>query len=267
MKNAIKEELMNIALVGYGKMGHIIENIAINKGFSVIATIDSFAQDATHKVTDQSELEKAIKECSPDVIIEFTHPDSVMENIKTLLPLGIPIVVGTTGWSNKITEVQELADNNSNALFYASNYSIGVNMFYRIVEEAAKLMSNYEDYDVALWEAHHTQKADSPSGTALDLAKAVMRGNNKKTETIIDAFHEKPQSHQLHVSSTRVGSVPGTHTVFFDSMADTIELTHTARNREGFALGAVLAAKWICEGIANKTLKKGCLYTMNDMLK
>ncbi len=257
---------MNIALVGYGKMGHIIENIAKQKGHSVVATIDTFAQDATHKTSNQEELAKAIAESKVDAIIEFTHPDAVLENIKTILPLGIPLVVGTTGWAKHVEEVADLAKKYNNALFYAANYSIGVNMFYKIVEEASKLMSNYEEYDVALWEAHHTQKADSPSGTAHDLAKAVMKGNTNKTEIVIDAFHSKPQAHQLHVSSTRVGSVPGTHTVFFDSMADTIELTHTARNREGFALGAVLASAWLFEGVQNNKLSKGNLYTMDDML-
>ncbi len=257
---------MNIALVGYGKMGHIIESIAKQKGHFVVATIDNYAQDATHKASNNEELANAIKSVNPDVIIEFTHPTSVLSNIKTLLPLGIPIVVGTTGWTKHLNEVENLTKDHNTALFYSANYSIGVNMFYKIVEEASKLMSNYEEYDVALWEAHHTQKADSPSGTALDLAKAVMRGNTKKTETVIDAFHEKPQAHQLHVSSTRVGSVPGTHSVFFDSTADTIELTHTARNREGFALGAVLAAAWLFEGLDKEKLSKGKLYTMNDML-
>ncbi len=257
---------MNIALVGYGKMGHIIENIAKQKGHTIVATIDTFAHDASHKVSNLEELAKAVTDSKPDAIIEFTHPEAVLENIKTLLPLGIPVVVGTTGWAKHVPEVADLAKKHSNALFYAANYSIGVNMFYKVVESAAKLMSNYDEYDVALWEAHHTQKADSPSGTALDLAKAIMRGNAKKTETVIDAFHEKPQAHQLHVSSTRVGSVPGTHTVFFDSMADTIELTHTARNREGFALGAVLASSWLFEGVQNGKLSKGNLYTMDDML-
>ncbi len=257
---------MNIALVGYGKMGHIIEGIAKQKGHTVVATIDNYANDATHKISNNEELAQAIKNSNPDAIIEFTHPNAVLENIKTILPLGIPVVVGTTGWAQYVEEVSELAKKHTNALFYAANYSIGVNMFYKIVEEASKLMANYDEYDVALWEAHHTQKADSPSGTALDLAKAVMRGNTKKTETVIDAFHEKPQSHQLHVSSTRVGSVPGTHTVFFDSMADTIELTHTARNREGFALGAVLASAWLFNGVQNGNLTKGSLYTMDDML-
>ncbi len=257
---------MKIALVGYGKMGHIIERIALEKGHEVVATIDSFANDASHKIANSSDLAQAIQSTKPNAIIEFTHPDSVMENIKTLLPLGIPVVVGTTGWNDKFAEVEKMAKDSGTALFYASNFSIGVNMFYKIVEEASKLMSQYDDYDVATWEAHHIQKADSPSGTAIDIAKAVMRGNSSKTEMVIDAFHQKPQKNQLHVSSTRVGNVPGTHTVYFDSMADTIELTHTARNREGFALGSVTAAKWIFEGTENGTLENGSLYTMCDML-
>ena len=163
-------------------------------------------------------------------------------------------------------EVEELVKQNNNALFYAGNFSIGVNMFYRIVENATKLMAEYDEYDTAIWEAHHNQKADSPSGTALDIAKYVMKANPKKTEIVVDAFHSKPQPNQLHVSSTRVGSVPGTHTVFFDSNADTIELTHRARNREGFALGAVCAAEWIVNGLSSGKLAKGRLYTMDDYL-
>lgn len=257
---------MKIALVGYGKMGHIIERIALEKGHEVVATIDSFANDASHKISNSSDLAGAITASKPDAIIEFTHPSAVMENIKNILPLGIPVVVGTTGWNEKFAEVEAMAKDSGTALFYASNFSIGVNMFYKIVEQASALMAQYDDYDVATWEAHHIQKADSPSGTAIDIAKAVMKGNTSKTEIVIDAFHEKPQKHQLHVSSTRVGNVPGTHTVYFDSMADTIELTHTARNREGFALGAVTAAKWIFEGVESGKLQNGSMYTMSDML-
>jgi len=257
---------MNIAMVGYGKMGHIIEGIALSRTHTVTTTIDNFAKDATARVSNPQELVEAVKKSSAQVIIEFTHPTAVMDNIKTLLPLGIPIVVGTTGWMNNIDEVRSLAKSCGGTLFYAANYSIGVNMFYRMVEEAARLMANYDEYDVALWEAHHRQKADSPSGTALDLAKVVMRANPSKTNIVIDAFHEKPKVHELHVSSTRIGSVPGTHTIFFDSPADTIELTHTARNREGFAMGALRAAEWLCAGLADGSLKSGNLYTMGDML-
>ena len=138
-------------------------------------------------------------------------------------------------------------------------------MFYKIVEEAAKVMAEYSDYDVAVWEAHHNQKADSPSGTALEVARRVMLGNKSKTEMVFDAFHEKPKSNELHVSSTRVGFVPGTHTVFFDSPADSIELTHRARSREGFAKGSVVALEKLVSKLVDGSLSRGKLYGMEDL--
>ena len=147
----------------------------------------------------------------------------------------------------------------------SANFSVGVNMFYRIVEEAARLLKDYSEYDVATWEAHHIRKADSPSGTALEIARRIMNANGTKTEMVVDAFHEKPQSHQLHVSSTRSGSVPGTHTVFFDSPADTIELTHRARSREGFASGAVQAVVRLKTALDEGRLVPGKLYGMADL--
>ena len=148
---------------------------------------------------------------------------------------------------------------------HSSNFSIGVNLFYKIVEEASRLVGNFAEYDAAVWEMHHSQKADSPSGTALDVAKRVLLGMKGKNEIVTDAFHEKPLPSQLHVSSTRCGSVPGTHKVFFDSAADTIELTHTARSREGFALGAVHALENLVHFLAEGTLKPGALYGMSDV--
>lgn len=257
---------MKIALVGYGKMGHMIEGIATKRNNEVVATIDYVTPDAKYIVKSSAEVADVITKVKPDVIIDFTHPDEALNNIKAFLPLGIPVVVGTTGWNAHIKEVEELAKKHNNALFYAGNFSIGINMFYRIVENASRLMAEYDEYDSAIWESHHNQKADSPSGTALDLAKYVMKANPKKTEVVVDAFHTKPEPNQLHVSSTRVGTVPGTHTVFFDSNADTIELTHRARNREGFALGAVRASEWLVKGIADGSLSNGRLYTMDDLL-
>lgn len=257
---------MKIALVGYGKMGHMLEQIALNRKNEIVCTIDKFASDASEKISSNTDLENAIKKANPDVIIEFTHPSSVLENIKTLLPLGIPLVVGTTGWNANEKEVAELTKKYSNVLFHAGNYSIGVNMFYRIIETAAKLMSEYEEYDVAVWEAHHNQKADSPSGTAIEIAKRIIKQSKTKNEIVSDAFHEKPKENQLHVSSTRIGATPGTHSVFFDSPVDTIELTHRVRNREGLALGAVRAAEWLYKGVQSGSLQKGKMYTMDDYL-
>lgn len=257
---------MKIALVGYGKMGHMIETFAKKRGNTIVATIDSYAKDASIQASSPEEIAKAVKESGAEGIIEFTHPDAVLNNINALLPLGIPLVVGTTGWNAHLDKVAEWAKEANCCLFHAANYSVGVNLFYKIVEEAAALINDFDEYDSAIWEAHHNQKADSPSGTALEIAKRLMANMPRKTEIVTDAFHSKPMPQQLHVSSTRVGSVPGTHTVYFDSAADTIELTHTARSREGFALGAVRAMEWLYDGLSKGSLTKGQFYTMSDML-
>lgn len=257
---------MKIALVGYGKMGHMIETAAKKRGNIIPVMIDSYAEDATLKTSNADEIASAVDASGVDGIIEFTHPDAVMNNIKALLPLGIPLVVGTTGWTSQLDFVKKLTKDTNSSLFYAANYSIGVNLFYRIVEKAASLIKDYDEYDTAIWEAHHNQKVDSPSGTALEIARRIMAINESKTEVVGDSFHARPQKNQLHVSSTRIGSVPGTHTVYFDSPADTIELTHTARNREGLALGAVRAMEWLFDGLGSGKLQKGEVYTMDDLL-
>ncbi len=258
---------MKIALVGYGKMGHMIEQAAKRAGHEVVATIDVAAEDASVKIAagDGEAVVRAVKSSGADGIIEFSHPTAVMGNIKALLPLGLPIVVGTTGWNDKKDEVAELAKNVGGAIMTSANFSIGVNMFYKIVEEASKIMAEFSEYDVATWEAHHNQKADSPSGTALEVARRVMLGNPSKTEIVTDAFHERPKANQLHVSSTRCGNIPGTHKVFFDGTADTIELTHTARSREGFANGAVKALEKLDSGLKNGRLVKGKLFDWDDL--
>lgn len=258
---------MKIALVGYGKMGHMIEQCAKKAGHEVVATIDVIAEDATYKVPagDGAAVARAVKSSGAEGIIEFSHPTAVMGNIEALLPLGLPLVVGTTGWNNKFDEVAKMAANCGGTIMTSANFSIGVNMFYKIVEEAAKLMSEFTEYDVATWEAHHNQKADSPSGTALEIAKRIMKNNPNKTEMVTDAFHERPAANQLHVSSTRCGNIPGTHKVFFDGTADTIELTHTARSREGFAGGAVKALEKLSSKLKTGELSKGMLYGWNDL--
>lgn len=258
---------MKIALVGYGKMGHMIEQSARRAGHEVVVTVDVAADDATVKVptNDGAAVARAVKSSGADGIIEFTHPAAVMGNIKALLPLALPLVVGTTGWNDKKSEVDALAKEVGGAVMTAANFSIGVNMFYKIVEEAAKIMAEYSMYDVATWEAHHNQKADSPSGTALEIARRVMLGNPAKTEIVTDAFHDRPKPCQLHVSSTRCGNIPGTHKVFFDGTADTIELTHTARSREGFADGAVAALERLSAGLKSGRLVKGRLFDWDDL--
>ncbi len=258
---------MKIALVGYGKMGHMIEACAKAAGHDVVATIDVSAKDATNVVPkdDGQAVARAVKSSGADGIIEFSHPTAVIGNLNAIIPLGLPVVVGTTGWADKEGEIADLAAKSGGTVMRSSNFSIGVNTFYKIVEEAARLFSEYSEYDVATWEMHHNQKADSPSGTALEIARRVMSGNPAKKEIVTDAFHQKPESSQLHVSSTRCGFVPGTHTVFFDSPADTVEITHRARSREGFARGAVVALEKLSAKLNNGQLKKGKLYGMEDL--
>lgn len=258
---------MKIALVGYGKMGHMIKNCAEKLGHEVVATVDVVSEDATNKVPagDYDAVMRAVKNSDAEGIIEFSHPTAVIGNIKALLPLGLPIVVGTTGWNDKHEEINNLAAECGGIIMTSSNFSIGVNMLYKIIAEAVKIMEPWPEYDIATWEAHHNQKADSPSGTALTIAKTILANSKKKTEIVTDAFHEKPKPEQLHVSSTRCGSIPGTHTVFFDSQADTIEITHTARNREGFAMGAVHALENLSNAIKTGKLTKGKLYGMEDL--
>ena len=258
---------MKIALVGYGKMGHMIENCAKSMGHEIVATVDVASKDATALVAagNYDAVAAAVKQSGAEGVIEFSHPASVIGNLTALLPLKLPVVVGTTGWAAREEEIASLAAKVGGTVMRSSNFSIGVNTFYKIVEEAARLFAEYKDYDVAVWEMHHNQKADSPSGTALEIARRVMKGNPSKDRMVTDAFHEKPLPNELHVSSTRCGSVPGTHTVFFDSTADSIEITHRARSREGFARGSVVALEKLCAKLSSGELKAGRLYGMEDL--
>ncbi len=256
---------MKIALVGYGQMGHMLRTQAEKRGHEVVLTVDPIAADADFNPKTPAETAKKIVESGAEGIIEFSHPSAVYENIQALLPLKLPLVVGTTGWNDKREAVGTQAKEMGSYIFHAANYSIGVNLFYKVVEEAAKLFANYDEYDCALWEAHHTKKVDSPSGTALEIAKIILDNTPSKTKIVTDAFHERPKKEELHVSSTRLGSVPGTHTVYFDCPSDTIELTHTVRNREGLALGAVRAVEWLKAGIDSGETKPG-MYSMDNIL-
>lgn len=255
---------MKIALVGFGKMGHMIARAAELRGHQVVCTVDLFAPDASCITGDAKVMADAIAASGAEGLIEFSHPASVMGNIRSLVPVGLPLVVGTTGWLDNIAEVRQLVEQHNSAFLHSSNFSVGVNMFYRMVANAAKLMAELEEYDVAVLESHHNQKADSPSGTALDIAKRVLENIPRKKTMVTGAFGRKPEPEELHVASVRVGSVPGTHTLIFDSAADTIELTHTARSREGFALGAVRALEWLSAPDADMQAKKG-VFTMNDV--
>lgn len=258
---------MKIALVGFGKMGHMLKTASEACGHEVVVTVDTFAPDADVKVPagDGKAVADAVIKSGAEGIIEFTHPTAVMENVKALLPLGLPLVVGTTGWNDKFAEVEAMAKECNGVILSGGNFSVGVNLLYKIIAEAQKLIASYPEYDTAVWEMHHTQKADSPSGTALEIAKVILENNSVKTEIVTDEFKQKPEKNQLHVSSTRCGNVPGTHSVFFDGPADTIEIKHTARSREGFAYGAVHALEKIFAGLKDGSIERGRFYKMADM--
>ncbi|NUM32923.1 MAG: 4-hydroxy-tetrahydrodipicolinate reductase [Candidatus Brocadiae bacterium] len=243
---------MKIALIGYGQMGHILEMVAQKRQHTIVAKIDPYVPDATHKEISEISVKEA------QVCIDFSHPEAFWENLKKLLSLEKNIVAGTTGWYDRAEEAKNLIGNKI-GFVYGSNFSLGVNLFYRIVEKAADTMKAFAGYDVAGVEYHHNKKADSPSGTAKSLAQIIKTQIPRKESIVYDAVNRKILPQELHFASLRCGSIPGTHKIFFDSDADTIELSHTARNREGFALGAILAAEWIIE-------KKG-FFTVQDFFK
>lgn len=235
---------MNIALIGYGKMGKTIEQIALQRGHTIVLKIGSSnLQDLT-----ADNLKKA------DAVIEMTQPEAALNNVLLCLQAGVPVTSGTTGWNDNITQAQQAAKENNAAFLYASNYSVGVNIFFEVNKLLAKLMSTQPDYDVHMKEIHHTQKKDSPSGTALTLAQQVMQQVSRKTQW----SEEEKGDDILHITALREEGVPGTHTVTYTSAIDDIEITHTAHNRNGFALGAVLAAEYIA-------CKQG-VFTMQDVL-
>lgn len=242
---------MNIALIGYGRMGREVERVAQERGIKIVRRFDVAGTGDAVEIT--RETLKGV-----DVCIDFSSPESVVETITEIASLGKNLVVGTTGWYDRLDEVRQIVKKHGIGLLYASNFSLGVNIFMKIVMDSARLFQHHPAYDVAVSEVHHRGKSDAPSGTALSLGSVILKEFKRKSELLPETSHGKIKPSQLHVTSTRLGSVTGKHTVLFDSEADTIELTHTAKNRTGFALGAVVAAEWL-KG------KKG-VYTMRDVL-
>lgn len=236
---------MNIALIGYGKMGHAIEQIALKRGHNVVLRITS----ANRHEMDASRLKQA------DVAIEFTKPDAARENVTKCIDAGISIVCGTTGWNEHLHEVQAAAMKNGVAFLQASNFSIGVNIFFEVNKLLASLMTGHDEYRVSMEETHHTQKKDAPSGTAITLAEQIISnlGQTKKW-----ALGGTDDANTIPIVAHRIENVPGTHKITWSSPIDDIEIIHTAHNRDGFALGAVLAAEYVAG-------KKG-IYTMKDVL-
>jgi len=237
---------MNIALIGYGKMGHEIEQIALGRGHKIVATIDmnntaDFDSEAFRKA---------------DVAIEFTRPEVVIGNLSRCFDAQVPVVCGTTGWVDRIEAVKKEMTEKNATLFWSSNFSLGVNIFFAVNRYLARIMNNYPDYNVSMEEVHHTQKLDAPSGTAITLAEGILEEIARKDKWVKEVA-SNPQ--ELAIVSKREGTVPGIHEIIYESVMDTISIKHDAKNRRGFALGAVIAAEFTAG-------KKGFI-TMNDLLK
>lgn len=230
---------MKIALVGYGQMGHIIEKVALERGHEVITTIDPHHPEASHKNIADAPIEDV------DICIIFAIPESLIENVTQVALRGKNIVIGTTGWLHRKNEVTKLIHDNNIGGIYAPNFSLGVNLFLRMIRHAARIMDKYSEYDVAGIEYHHNKKKDSPSGTAKAMTNILLENLNRKESIVYDIVDRQIAPEEMHFASVRCGNMPGTHSIIFDSAADTITLTHQARNREGFAWGAVAAAEWI----------------------
>ena len=229
---------MKIALVGYGKMGKIIHQIALKRGHDVVATLD-----------ETPTLEKLN---NPDVVIEFSSPESAFGNIKFCLENKIPVVAGTTGWLEKKPEIEKIALENETGFLYGSNFSLGVNLFFALNEKLAEMMSPFQnDYSCQLEEIHHIHKLDAPSGTAISIAEGIFKHSDFKSWKL-----DETQGSELGITAIREGEVPGTHSVFYRSEVDEIEIKHTAFNRNGFAVGAVIAAEWLPGKVGNFGMKQ-----------
>jgi 4-hydroxy-tetrahydrodipicolinate reductase len=230
---------MKIALLGYGKMGQIIERFALERGHEVVLKITADNRDEL----TSSNLSKA------DVAIDFSAPDAAISNIYACFDANVPVVVGTTGWYGQLQQVKDDCLSRNNTLLYGSNFSIGVNLFFHINQVMARLMNDFPAYDVQVEEIHHTQKLDSPSGTAMTIAEGIIDNLERKQEWVNELEGTPAESalkaEQLLIASQRIDQVPGTHTVVYSSEVDDIELKHTAHSRAGFALGAVVAAEWL----------------------
>jgi 4-hydroxy-tetrahydrodipicolinate reductase len=230
---------MKIALLGYGKMGKVIERIAMERGHEIVLKKD---ENNTYDGLSNA-----------DVAIDFSVPTAAVENISNCFHTQVPVVSGTTGWLERYDEIIALCNEKKGGFISSSNFSLGVNLFFEVNDYLAKIMAPYTSYSVTMEEIHHTQKLDAPSGTAISLAKGIIENSNYTKWTL-----DKPAANEIQIEALRVEDVPGTHTVTYNSNVDSIEIKHTAHNREGFALGAVIAAEWLAG-------KQG-VFTMKDVL-
>ena len=232
---------MNIVLLGYGKMGRLIERFAQQRGHHI------------HLIVDENNRENidAIALSEADVAIDFSRPEAAVANIDLCFEADLPLVMGTTGWYDELDDVKKRCLDGNKTLLYGSNFSIGVNIFFHINKLLAAVMNPYKQYDVQVEEIHHTHKLDAPSGTAITLAEGIIQHTDAKSEWVNNLIGEGdetiPKAHQLLIESHRIDEVPGTHTVLYSSEVDQIEFKHTAHSRAGFALGAVIAAEWVAD--------------------
>jgi dihydrodipicolinate reductase len=236
---------MKIALIGYGKMGREIEKIALERGNEIVSIID---------INNQQDFDSQAF-LSADVAIEFTQPQTAFGNYKKCFERNMPVVAGTTGWLQRMDEVKKACEENGQTFFYASNYSIGVNIFFAVNKYLAKIMNQFPLYEVSMEEIHHIHKLDSPSGTGITLAEGILENIDRK---IVWKEAQEGNENELLIHSRREGEVPGTHSVKYESEMDIIRIEHEAKSRKGFALGAVLAAEF--------TKGRRGFLTMNDML-
>lgn len=230
---------MKIALLGYGRMGKEIEKIAISRG---------------HEIVIRKAADTEIDITQADVAIDFSIPTSAFENITNCFRNAVPVVSGTTGWLDNYSKALDICEENKGAFIYASNFSVGVNIFFELNKQLAKMMSNIDNYDIAMEEIHHTKKLDAPSGTAITLAEGIIENTSKENWDLDEASSEN----SIPIVAKRIPEVPGTHSVWYNSEVDSIEIKHTAHSRKGFALGAVVAAEWL--------LGKTGVFTMKDVL-
>jgi len=230
---------MNIAIIGYGRMGKEIRRLASDRSHVISSIIDPVADGATHGEITKESLNGA------DVAIEFTGPDFAVANIEKTAKLGVNMVVGTTGWGESLSTVEKIIESTGTGLIHAPNFSVGVSVFYEIVKRASWIFDKLDDYDVFCHEWHHKGKVDSPSGTAKKIAETVLSVMKRKSGVVFERLDRKRADSELHVSSTRGGWVPGTHEVVFDGEFDSVELVHRARNRGGLASGVLHVAEWI----------------------
>ncbi|GMN09345.1 4-hydroxy-tetrahydrodipicolinate reductase [Croceitalea sp. MTPC9] len=230
---------MKIGLFGYGKMGKMLEKIALERGHSIVAKVDLDTEIIEYE--------------SIDVGIDFSTPDAAFDNITNSFKNNVPMISGTTGWLSKFDEAVAICKKNNSGFIYASNFSLGVNVFFQLNKQLAKMMSDVKNYSISMEEIHHTQKLDAPSGTAITLAEGVIENSGYEGWKM-----QENGENEIPITSKRIGKTPGTHTIKYDSPVDSIEIKHTAHNREGFALGAIIAAEWL--------YRKTGIYTMEDVL-